>query len=172
MLFLLSSSLVTTYALLVLYKFHVSQLDKNRHFVEIFAFTKNCNWLDVVEVTFQNGEEPGNTVNCQMRLHVTYSSRSHHRIHATQYSQYVGSWIHNQLNCHAMIFMRLFVSCWKIIMDVHVAISLLFLYTQNDERFSSLTTSLCKKPILPMNFLPSEVVKNVNLSSFQIIIIP
>ena len=38
--------------------YHV-QLDKNRHFAEIFAFTPNCNWLDVVEVTFQNGETPG-----------------------------------------------------------------------------------------------------------------
>lgn len=35
------------------------QLDKNRHFVEIFSFTRNCNWLDVVEVTFHTGEEPG-----------------------------------------------------------------------------------------------------------------
>ena len=36
-----------------------TQLDKNRHFAEIFAFTQNCNWLDVVEVTFHTGEETG-----------------------------------------------------------------------------------------------------------------
>ena len=42
--------------------FRVSQLDKDRHFVEIYAFTQNCNWLDVVEVTFHSGRGPGNII--------------------------------------------------------------------------------------------------------------
>ena len=40
----------------------VHKLDKERRFVQLFAFTLNCNWLDVVEVTFQQGKEPSKLV--------------------------------------------------------------------------------------------------------------
>lgn len=35
------------------------QVDKSRGYVEIFQFTQGCNWLDVVEVRFYTGDEPG-----------------------------------------------------------------------------------------------------------------
>ncbi|XP_064394215.1 uncharacterized protein LOC135341559 isoform X2 [Halichondria panicea] len=39
----------------------VHKVDKSRGYVEIFQFTQGCNWLDVVEVRFYTGDEPGMT---------------------------------------------------------------------------------------------------------------
>ncbi len=39
--------------------FHCMQVDKERNFVQIYSFTEGCNWLDVVEVRFRIGKEPG-----------------------------------------------------------------------------------------------------------------
>ena len=35
-------------------------MDKEKKYVEFFVYTPGCNWLDVVEVHFQEGENPGN----------------------------------------------------------------------------------------------------------------
>ena len=41
------------------WNFQIHKVDRERHFVEIFSFTKHANWLDVVEVQFQPGEQEG-----------------------------------------------------------------------------------------------------------------
>lgn len=37
----------------------VHKIDKQGQFVELWSFTPGCNWLDVVEIRFQTGNESG-----------------------------------------------------------------------------------------------------------------
>ena len=39
--------------------FTVHKVDREKHFVELFSFTSTYNWLDVVEIEFQEGEQSG-----------------------------------------------------------------------------------------------------------------
>lgn len=41
------------------WNFQIHAVDNQRHFVEIFSFTEHGNWLDVVEIQFQQGEREG-----------------------------------------------------------------------------------------------------------------
>lgn len=41
--------------------FTVHKVDREKHFVELFSFTSTYNWLDVVEIEFQEGEQSGTT---------------------------------------------------------------------------------------------------------------
>ena len=39
--------------------FTVHRVDREKHSVELFSFTATYNWLDVVEIEFQEGEQSG-----------------------------------------------------------------------------------------------------------------
>ena len=56
---------MSTRCVMLCYAIHdvsISQVDKGRHYVEIFVFSPGCNWLDVVEVKFRMGDAPGNLI--------------------------------------------------------------------------------------------------------------
>ena len=35
------------------------QVDTGRHYIELFSYTAECNWLDVVEIHLRDGDGPG-----------------------------------------------------------------------------------------------------------------
>ena len=34
-------------------------MDRKKNYIEIFSYTVNCSWLDVVEIHFRTGTDPG-----------------------------------------------------------------------------------------------------------------
>ena len=47
----------------------IRKVNNQTHFVQIFSYTAGCNWLDVVEVQFREGEESGGWTHMHTHTH-------------------------------------------------------------------------------------------------------